>query len=88
MKTVHILQTLKQCFEKVLPANDGRTEISPLEFVVSLIFSLLGDAKKATLEGLRREMMAHLEVSFCRSSFWERLSRPRLHGFLKNFSSK
>ncbi len=30
------LEILKQCFEKVIPSQDARTNISPLAFVVSL----------------------------------------------------
>jgi hypothetical protein len=88
MNTANILQTIRQCFARILPARDGRTHISLFEFVVTFIFSLLGDTKKPSLEGLRREITKHLTRPISRSSFWERLSRQRLFFFLEQLLSE
>ena len=37
------LDVLKQCFEKIIPCQDARTTINPLEFIVCLVFCYLGD---------------------------------------------
>jgi hypothetical protein len=72
------LNVLKQCFEKVIPAEDARTTILPLEFIVTLVFCYLGDSKTFSLEAIRRSMMGYLKKKIGRSGFWERLSRDRL----------
>lgn len=77
------LEVLKQCFEKVVPSQDARTKISPLAFVVSLVFCHLGDSKTFSLEAIRRHMKAQLNQDISRSAFWERLSRDRLKKYLK-----
>jgi hypothetical protein len=77
------LEVLKQCFEKVVPSQDTRTKISPLAFVVSLVFCHLGDSKTFSLEAIRRHMKAQLNQDISRSAFWERLSRDRLKKYLK-----
>lgn len=77
------LEVLKQCFEKVVPSQDSRTKISPLAFVVSLVFCHLGDSKTFSLEAIRRHMKAQLNQDISRSAFWERLSRDRLKKYLK-----
>lgn len=77
------LEVLKQCFEKVVPSLDTRTKISPLAFVVSLVFCHLGDSKTFSLEAIRRHMKAQLNQNISRSAFWERLSRDRLKKYLK-----
>ena len=76
-------EVLKQCIEKVVPSVDARTTISPLAFVVALIFSFLGDSKTFSLESIRRGMKGHLNQDISRSAFWERLSRARLKNYLK-----
>ena len=68
------LEILKQCFKEVLPSEDGRTPISPLEFITALIFSYLGDSKISSLESIRREMKNNLNKDIKRSAFWERLA--------------
>ena len=73
-----ILNILKQCFEKVIPAKDARTTITPLEFAINLVFCYFGDSKTFSLEAIRRSMMGHLNKSISRSAFWERLSGNRL----------
>jgi hypothetical protein len=78
MNENNILNVLKQCFEKVIPAEDARTTITPLEFTINLVFCYFGDSKTFSLEAIRRSMMGHLNKSISRSAFWERLSRPRL----------
>jgi len=77
------LEVLKQCFEKVVPSQDTRTKISPLAFVVSLVFCHMGDSKTFSLEAIRRHMKAQLNQDISRSAFWERLSRDRLKNYLK-----
>lgn len=77
------LEILKQCFEKVVPSQDTRTNISPLEFVVSLVFCHLGDSKTFSLEAIRRHMKEQVNKDISRSAFWERLSRQRLKNYLK-----
>lgn len=77
------LEILKQSFEKILPSKDGRTKISPLEFIITFIFHYLGDSKTFSLESIRKSMKVHLGKGIKRSSFWERLSRNRLKEYLK-----
>ena len=79
----NILTVLKQCFEKVIPAEDARTTILPLEFIVTLVFCYFGDSKTFSLEAIRRSMMGHLNKEIKRSGFWERLSRARLKKHLR-----
>jgi Transposase DDE domain len=81
------LRTIMRYFEKILPSEDGRTAVSPFKFVAAFIFSLVADTKTPSLEELRREMIARLEISLSRSSFWERLSRKRLVNFLEQILS-
>ena len=83
MNAVNIIENIRQCFANILPAKDGRTNIPPLDFVVAFIFSLLGDTRISSVEGLRREVMRHLNITISRSSFWERLSRERHISFLE-----
>jgi uncharacterized protein YggT (Ycf19 family) len=45
-----VFEIMKQAFERVIPAQDGRTDISPLMFLVVLVFSL---------ECIRRTMQSH-----------------------------
>jgi hypothetical protein len=82
------LEVLKQCFEKVVPSQDTRTKISPLAFVVGLVFCHLGDSKTFSLEAIRRHMKAQLNQDISRSAFWERLSRDRLKKYLKAVVAK
>jgi hypothetical protein len=55
-----ILDVLKQCFEKFIPAEDARTTITPLEFTITLVFCYFGDSKTFSLESIRRFMIGHL----------------------------
>jgi hypothetical protein len=77
------LVILKQCFEKIVPSKDARTTINPLEFIVSLVFSYLGDSKTFSLEAIRRSMISYLNKSISRSAFWERLAGDRLKKLLR-----
>ena len=77
------LAVLKQCFEKVIPSQDARTAINPLEFVVCLVFCYLGDSKTFALEAIRRFMKSQLNKEISRSAFWERLARDRLKDYLR-----
>lgn len=78
----NILVKIKQTLIKLIPSKDSRTNISPLDFVVSLIFCYTGDSKTPSLESIRREIKFNLNQNICKSSFWERLSRKRLKNFL------
>ena len=78
MNENNILNILKQCFEKFISAEDARTTITPLDFVINLVFCYLGDSKTFSLESIRRSMMGHLNTSIGRGAFWERMSGNRL----------
>ncbi len=87
MNKIKILETLRQSFD-FIPKIDARTVISPLEFVVSIVFCYLGDTQCTSLESIRRHMKGQTEKNSARSSFWERLSRNRLKKFLQTAVSK
>ncbi len=82
------LEILKQCFKEVLPSEDGRTPVSPLEFITALVFSYLGDSKISSLESIRREMKNNLNKDIKRSAFWERLAGNRTKAYLKSIVAK
>ena len=82
------LQILKQCFEQVIPTEDTRTTINPLEFIVCLVFCYWGDSKTFALEAIRRFMQSHLNKEISRSAFGERLSRDRLKNYLRRSVAK
>ncbi len=82
MKEINILSTMKQVLQRILPSQDKRTEISPYDFVVNLMFCFQLDTKLPSLESLRRLMKKHLGHDISRSAFWERLSRKRLNTLL------
>jgi putative transposase len=88
MKDHSILKKMKQSFTAILPAHDSRTNISPLEFIVNLVFCYLGDSKTSSLESIRREMKSSLNQDMSKSAFWERLSRNRLNTFLHKVVSR
>lgn len=77
------LETLKQCFEGVIPCEDARTTIDPLSFIVCLVFCYLGDSKTFSLEAIRRFMKNMLDQNISRSAFWERLAGNRLKKYLQ-----
>ncbi len=77
------LEILKQSFERIIPTQDGRTTINPLEFIVGLVFCYLGDSKAFSLESIRRTMQNYLNKKISRSAFWERLSRERIKRYLR-----
>ncbi len=83
MKEVIILRQIKQLVHRIIPSQDGRTEVNPLAFVMHLIFSFQSDSKRTSLESIRRQMKARLNQDISRSAFWERLSRKRLKVFLQ-----
>jgi len=74
MNQTSILSQLRQSFVEIIPSEDGRTGIPPLEFVINLIFCYLGDTQCVSLEAIRRYMKNQLEKNMARSAFWERLS--------------
>ena len=78
IKNNNSLDVLKQAFEKHTPLPDKRMTITPLEFMVQLIFCYMGDSKTFSLEGIRREMMGNLTKKISKSAFWERLEGNRL----------
>lgn len=78
MKHRTTLSLLKQTFRHVLPAQDGRCVLSPLDFVTGLVFCFLSDTKSFGLEAIRRFMIGRFEVSISKGAFWERLSGQRL----------
>ncbi len=78
------LEILKQTFERIIPSQDTRATINPLEFIVCLVFCYLGDSKTFALESMRRYMKGHLDKEVSRGSFWERLSRNRLKHYLRD----
>jgi hypothetical protein len=83
MSQSNTLNVLKQCFEKIVPSQDARTTINPLEFIVCLVFCYLGDSKTFALEAIRRFMKAALNKEISRSAFWERLAGDRLKNHLR-----
>jgi len=83
MSENQILAALKNAFERIIPTQDGRTVITPLEFIVNLIFCYLGDSQVFSLEAIRRFMKATLGKDSSRSAFWERLAGKRLQNYLK-----
>jgi hypothetical protein len=72
------LEILRQSFQNLLPPKDERMTISPLEFIVILIFHYLGDSKTSSMESIRKSMKGYLGKGIERSSFWERLAGNRL----------
>ena len=83
MSQSNMLEVLKQCFEKIVPSQDARTTINPLEFIVCWVFCYLGDSKTFALEAIRRFMKAALDKEISRSAFWERLAGDRLKNQLR-----
>lgn len=68
------LEILRQSFQNLLPPKDNRMTISPLEFIVTLIFHYLGDSKTSSIESIRKSMKVYLGKGIKRASFWERLA--------------
>ena len=82
MEKGNTLDVIRQCFVKVLTKNDARMKISSIDFIATLVFCFFGDSKVMSLESMRRWMIEKLAKSLAKSSFWERLSRPRLKNML------
>ncbi len=82
MNEIDILNKLRLCFANIIPESDGRTKMSPLEYVISTIFCFLGDTECTSLEAIRRSIMNMTQKNIARSSFWERFARKRLTNFL------
>jgi len=83
MNNINTLEQLRQCFINIIPKTDARTVITPLEFVINLVFCYLGDTQCTSLESIRRQIKNKTEKNICRSSFWDRLATNRLKKFLK-----
>jgi len=83
MNEINTLNKLRQCFANIIPEKEGRTNTSPLEYVIGIIFCYLGDTECTSLEAIRRSMKNLTQKNIYRNSFWERLSRKRITGFLK-----
>ena len=81
-----VFEKIKQCLCKIIPAHDGRSKISPLYFIVCLLFHLVGDTKKRSLESIRRHLKAITGENIARSSFWERLATKRTHKYLQQLA--
>jgi hypothetical protein len=60
MENNNSLDILKESFKKILPPKDKRMTISPLEFIINLIFCYLGDSKTSSLESIRKSMQKNL----------------------------
>ena len=71
------LDTIRQCYYKILPHKDARAKISVVEFIVAVVYCYFGDSKIFSIEAMRRYVMASLDQSIAKSSFWERLARKR-----------
>lgn len=78
MKQPTTLSALKQSFREVLPEHDGRTQLSPLDFVSGIVFCFLSDTKSFGLEAMRRFLIARFGVRISKGAFWERLAGQRL----------
>ena len=70
MKQRTTLKVLRQCFRRVLPAEDGRTVLSPLDFVTGIVFCFLGDTKSFSLESMRRFLISQFETKLSKGAFW------------------
>jgi len=77
MDLMTLVGTIRQCVQDI-PAKDGRAEIGPRPFLVTLIFSFCRDTGQRTLTSLRRSMAATTRTLLARSTFWERLATQRL----------
>jgi hypothetical protein len=69
MNETNILKKLKQHFDNIIPKTDIRTNISPFEFVICLVFRYLGDTKKTSLDAIRRNLKNLTKQNISRSSF-------------------
>ena len=92
MSNVTRLETLKQSFEQVVPKQDKRVKLPPLDFLSGLVFYFLGDTKSVSLESIRRDFTATFMITMSRSAFWERLAGQRLkqmlHDLLEDIMKK
>ncbi len=80
----NILNILKQTFQQSLPGQAKRTTLPHLEFIAGLVFCFIGDTKSASLEAMRRFMIATFGIHISKGAFWERLSRNRLKKILSH----
>ncbi len=78
------LAAVKQIFKGTLTSTDKRAKIQLLDFVTALVFSLTGDSKSFSLEGLRRKIAGHLDQKIPSSTFWDRISTKSLTKNLQN----
>lgn len=77
------IEELKTTIDSVVPDHDSRAKISPISFILSLIFSFSGDTKKNSLESIRLKLIDTVGEKISRSSFWDRLARQRTVTHLK-----
>lgn len=77
MDIMTLVGTIRQCVQNI-PPKDGRAEIGPRSFLVTLIFSFCRDTGQRTLASLWRSMAAATGTLLARSTFWERLATQRL----------
>jgi len=83
MNKTNTLEQLRQCFIEIIPQTDARTVVSPLKFIICIIFCYLGDTECTSLESIRRYVKDKTATKLSRSSFWERLATNRLKNLLK-----
>jgi len=76
------LSLVKQTFRQVLPAQDGRCMLSPLDFATGLVFCFLSETNSFGLEAMRRFMIGRFDVSISKDALCERLSGQRLNAQL------
>jgi hypothetical protein len=83
MEDGNVLNVLKQSFEDIVPQEDARAVLSPMNLVVGLAFCFMGDTKSFSIESLRRFIITNFKIKISKGAFWERLSNERLKKILK-----
>lgn len=81
MRDISRLETVRQEIVSLIP-DDTRSCLSPLNFVLGVVFCFFGDSKTASIEGIRRFCIASFGVNITRASFWGRIARKRLNTIL------
>lgn len=83
-----MVAAIQQCFQGLVPDQDARAKIQPLEFVTALVFGLLQDPQNRSLASIRRIVMNITGKRISRGTFWERLATERLRRFLRRILEK
>lgn len=76
------IKKLTETFKKIIPETDKRMLITPLVYIVSLVFKFLGDSKSSS--GLYQNLLNVSQQHMSRGSFWERLAGDRLRKTMEN----